>query len=112
MRPRTSSGLEGLLTDSRKELYGWQLSPDPSCCLSRDTFNWTPVSGAAVFILAVILWVTYARTRYLGPVKTLTTQESYDTSSHFKETTGRARPGNSEAKAIDSNGEARLIGEA
>jgi hypothetical protein len=60
----------------------------------------------------VVLWVTYARTRYLGPVKTLTTQESYDTSSHYKETNEQARPGDSEAKAADYNGEARLIGEA
>ncbi|GAQ84714.1 amino acid transporter protein [Klebsormidium nitens] len=52
--------------------------------IDKDTFNWTPVSGAAVFILAVVLWVTYARTRYLGPVKTLTTHESYDSDAILK----------------------------
>jgi hypothetical protein len=41
-----------------------------------NTLNYAPVTGGAVILVALILWVAVARKRYLGPVRTLRAEDS------------------------------------
>ncbi|GAQ79259.1 amino acid transporter protein [Klebsormidium nitens] len=44
--------------------------------IDSNTLNYAPVTGGAVILVALFLWVIVARKRYLGPVRTLRAEDS------------------------------------
>ncbi|GAQ79261.1 amino acid transporter protein [Klebsormidium nitens] len=53
--------------------------------IDSNTFNYTPVTAGAVTLVALILWFASARKYYKGPVRTITTDESFAGENYYKD---------------------------
>jgi hypothetical protein len=58
---------------------------DETIFVCSDTFNYTPVTAGGVILIALILWFVSARKYYKGPVRTITTDESYAGGEYYRD---------------------------